>query len=543
MAELVFNMGKTQIITALTVAGTTIEVDNYADFLSVGGTGDFFYAQMVDSLGNYEVVKVDVGASSTSGLSVTRGQGGTAQAWPAGTQIWQCLDYRSINLFPQQGAARQVAFNPNATLTSNYKGEKVYQTDTANWWKSIATGSTEWRLIAGVDYVADVTYDKETGEYSPGSTLAMTCVTAGSSIHYTQDGSTPDLNDAEYSAPITIPDPGPTTIKARGFGAERWESPSENVKSGIYTISQGFTGDTLLLAGNNDWPRLPLVFDDGSGDKLWLVTAGSPSQLLSWDFSAGSWTVADNSWPVGSDSSFARNPINVGGTMYVQGSNGILMQWNGSNLIQVTNSVGATTYYAWALNGKAHVSNDYGANENIERYDAGVVWTTILDAGVPVREGVVYNNKFYWVNSSNMRLYEFDGTSNVEVAPPGLTNNLWFECKEYGGVIYASGKLPQDTGKDGISYWNGVNAWVTLFAVEEPPHNMDGNIGPFAYDSSSDAWYFYSGSNETELYKWKSGEGFTYLGASNSPDPVRRMVQYGSRIFALSEDSDLLELT
>jgi hypothetical protein len=539
----VFNGAKSSLSGAVTVSATTFPITDIGGFLSVGGSGDWFYAQLTDGYGAYEVVKVDVGNSSVNGLSVTRGQGGAAKAWPAGTQIWQCLDINTLNVFPQQGVARSVAFNPNSALTPNYKGEKVYQSDDVLWWQSIDAITQEWRLIAGVVYVADVTFDPAAGTYANGQTLTMSCVTPGVTIRYTTDGSTPDENSTAYSAPITIPEDATTTYKARAFGANRWESPSQNVTTGAYTLQSGFTGDTLILAAANLIPRKPVVFNDGGGDKLYVVGAGSPSKLYSWDFSGGSWTLVDGSWPTNSDSSSAKNPLVLGSDLYVIGSVGILLKLVAGNLTAITNLVSGVQYIGWVQNSKIHMGIDEGVNENIKRYDSGVNWTQILDAGTNPRMGVMLNNNFYWLNSSNFRLYEFNGVTNTEVAPPGSTNSSWEGIEVYNGVIYASGKAPKNTARDGISYWNGVDDWVTLFYVEEPPHNMDGNIGPFQYVASEDAWYFYSGTNLRELYKWTSGGGFEHLATTASTLPIEIMFTYNDRVFALSDDMQLVELT
>ena len=545
MAGLVFNTSaKSSLSTSVENDETVFPITDIGPFLESGSTGDFFYAQMVNLDGTFEIVKVDIGNSDADGLKVARGQSGTdAQEWPAGTQIWQCLDAVTLGIFKQDATFRSVAYNPNSALAAASFGEKLYQSDDELWWKSVESGTQVWRLVAGVIYVADVVFDPAAGTYGNGQTLTMTCVTPSVSIYYTIDGTTPTELDNLYSAPIAMPEDATTTYKAKAFGANRWESPSENVTSGQYILQAGFTGDTLLLAGTSRGPRVPVVFDDGGGDKVWVVGAGSPSIFYSWDFSAGAWTVADNSWPVGSDTSWARGPAVAGGVLYVVGTAGQLLSWDGANLNKVTDGVGASCYKGWAQNDKVHMSVDYGAVENFERYDGGGVWTPVLDVGVPAREGVVYNNNYYWVNSSNMRLYEFNGVTNVEVAPPGVTNNFWFEVKEYSGVIYASGKLPLDPSKDGISYWNGVDNWVTLFTVEEPPHNMDGNIGPFEYVAAHDTWYFYAGANEDELYTWKSGEGFTYLGNSAATGTIVRMFTYGSRVFGISHTLELVELT
>ncbi|MBW1845527.1 MAG: chitobiase/beta-hexosaminidase C-terminal domain-containing protein [Deltaproteobacteria bacterium] len=236
---LVFNMGSQARLAAnIAAVDTRILLTSYDTFLNKGGVGDSFYAQMINVEGDREIVLVDVeNSDAVQGLSVTRGVESTvARAWGGGTIIWQVLSETSWDAVGQKSISRQVAYIPDGALVSDYIGEKVYQSDTQMWWKAIAAASTEWRLIAGEIFVADVDFDPSSGTYPPGYTLTMSCITSGVSIYYTDDGTDPDETDTLYTAPITLPEPGPTTYKARAFGAERWQSPSVNITSGVYEI-------------------------------------------------------------------------------------------------------------------------------------------------------------------------------------------------------------------------------------------------------------------------------------------------------------------
>lgn len=237
---LVFNMGsQARLEQGIDDADTRILLTSYDTMLDKGGTGDRFYAQMINVEGDREIVLVDVeNSDAVQGLSVTRGVEGTAATdWGAGTIIWQVMSGASMEMIAQESVARQVAFVPDGVLVSDYPGEKVYQSDTHMWWKAVGEATTVWRLIAGEIFVADVTFSPSAGAYTNGTDLTMDCITAGVSIYYTADGSTPDQTDTLYSSPFEMINDATTTYKARAFGAERYEQPSVNITSGEYILS------------------------------------------------------------------------------------------------------------------------------------------------------------------------------------------------------------------------------------------------------------------------------------------------------------------
>jgi len=205
-----------------------------------------------------EIIKVTGGASPF--YTVERGQEGTSAAdWPRGTLCFQNTTAASFSDFEQVEAFRQGAYNPNGALTALYFGEKFYQSDDELWWKSVAAGSTEWRLIAGEIFIDDVEFTPDPGEYNTGQSLEMEVLAAGADIYYTDDGSTPDENSTLYSGAISLPDPGPTTYKARAYGANRWESPSQSITSGAYTIVAG-GWQQVVSTPTSDWPLSMTVY-------------------------------------------------------------------------------------------------------------------------------------------------------------------------------------------------------------------------------------------------------------------------------------------
>lgn len=148
------NITKCQIGPAISDSDTTVLLENISDYVPfLNAPGDYVYAVLVDS-SNSEIIKIDVAASSTSGLSAARGQGGTtARAWRRGTLLYQELTAESLDEIFQQTAFRTVEYNPNGVLSPAYAGEKIYQADATackkRWWKAWDATNPIWLLIAG----------------------------------------------------------------------------------------------------------------------------------------------------------------------------------------------------------------------------------------------------------------------------------------------------------------------------------------------------------------------------------------------------------
>lgn len=233
MAQTFKNDARSVLEKAALSTATTLQIVG-GDFRRFPSGGEF-YLNLLGATRN-EVVKVT--ARNGDILTVERGQNGTsAEDWPAGTLVYQTLPEVLLSNIAQVEDFRQGAYNPNGALTSLYFGEKFYQTDDELWWKAVAAGSTEWRLIAGEIFIDNVGFAPNPGTYGSGQALTMSVLAAGASIYYTDDGSTPDENSTEYTAPVVMP-VGTTTYKARGYGANRWESPSVSITSGEYEITE-----------------------------------------------------------------------------------------------------------------------------------------------------------------------------------------------------------------------------------------------------------------------------------------------------------------
>lgn len=96
-----------------------------------------------------------------------------------------------------------------------------------------------------------------------GSTVTLTCATAGASIYYTTDGTTPDATDTLYSAPVSM-GALPTTLKAIGIKAG---TTSSAVMSEAYTKGVAVTpvaDPTAATVALNSTVSLSTVTDGAS---------------------------------------------------------------------------------------------------------------------------------------------------------------------------------------------------------------------------------------------------------------------------------------
>lgn len=88
---------------------------------------------------------------------------------------------------------------------------------------------------------ATPTFSPAPGTYYPSTTVTLSDATAGSTIFYTLDGTTPTSTSSQYSVPINLT--ATTTIKAIATAPAYLASP---VASGTYTISQATVVSVVL---------------------------------------------------------------------------------------------------------------------------------------------------------------------------------------------------------------------------------------------------------------------------------------------------------
>lgn len=102
----------------------------------------------------------------------------------------------------------------------------------AKAWKGYQTASNILSATYTITKAATPTATPGAGAVADNSSVVLACATAGSTIYYTVDGSTPDNTKTLYTAPVVITDA--VTIKAIAYAPNYAAS---NVLTAAYTIS------------------------------------------------------------------------------------------------------------------------------------------------------------------------------------------------------------------------------------------------------------------------------------------------------------------
>jgi alpha-tubulin suppressor-like RCC1 family protein/predicted cupin superfamily sugar epimerase len=185
----------------------------------------------------------------------------------------------------------------------------------AGWTDSPVTAGT-WTVTGTV---AAPAFSVAPGSYTTAQSVAITTATAGASIRYTTDGSTPTAaSGLPYSAPIALPLNSTTTIKAVAYkagwsdspvSAGSWTvtgtvaAPSFSVAPGSYTTAQSVTitsattGASIRYTTDGSTPTSTYGTAYSSPIALPLnsnTTIKAVAYLAGWSdspVSAGSWTV------------------------------------------------------------------------------------------------------------------------------------------------------------------------------------------------------------------------------------------------------------
>jgi hypothetical protein len=105
-------------------------------------------------------------------------------------------------------------------------------------------GADFYKNDSGLPTVATPTFSPAGGVYNEAQNVAISCTTAGATIHYTLDGTNPNTSSAVYSSPIAISET--TTVKAM---AEKAGMENSSIAAATYTIEQsGQTPITIAEA-------------------------------------------------------------------------------------------------------------------------------------------------------------------------------------------------------------------------------------------------------------------------------------------------------
>jgi len=239
--------------------------------------------------------------------------------------------------------------------------------------------------------VAAPTFTPAGGSYSSTQTVAISSATAGASIYYTLDGSTPTTSSAAYSAPISIATT--TTVKAI---AAKSGFVTSGVSTAAYTIAGGGSG-TINFAGG--FAAGGMIFNGSTvlnGSRLRLTDGGAYEAASAWYNTQVSTTSFTN------DFSFQVTPSGIntadGFAFVIQANNTSALGPVGGGLGYGPGTAGATAANS-ILNSvavKFDLYNNSGeTGDSTGIYTNGASPTTpyvdLTNSGIDVHSGHVFN--------------------------------------------------------------------------------------------------------------------------------------------------------
>lgn len=355
------------------------------------------------------------------------------------------------------------------------------------------TGSNAFRAV---DDISLTTYTPAAVEpptitvassFTLSTSVTMNCVTAGASIYYTTNGSTPTKSSTLYEGEFTIT--STTNFKAKAFKGDDESEVTEvtatknlataTVEIGSASINVGAT-TTVTTNG----PAVSLATDDSSiasvdGTTVTGVAAGSTKITATWsensDYAAGSQeftvTVVDPNAP-GAEN----NPYTVGDALTAIAAlsdNGYIDSQYVKGIISRVGSLssGALTYW---ISADGNTSSELQVYKGKDVDGASFTATTDLTVG----DGVVIKGQLKKYVNGNATTPEFNSNSQIvslaglpQISPaagavvPGSTVTI--TSTEGATIYYTMGATPADptTGSSVHSEPIEINAATTIKAI------------------------------------------------------------------------------
>ncbi len=199
------------------------------------------------------ILHVDYSASAWSSNTPNDTPSHQRMTWIAADNNYQYTTYNGTKYYTTEGAANDPfpygsvnAFNKSTTPAAkfyNMNTDETYYLDSSiEEITQNSNGTISFKFV-GISNVATPTFSPKAGRYTETQTVTISCETAGATIYYTLDGTTPTTSSTRYTQPLTISET--TTVKAIAV-SDGEESATATAK---YTI-----GDALIyesLSGYN----------------------------------------------------------------------------------------------------------------------------------------------------------------------------------------------------------------------------------------------------------------------------------------------------
>ena len=186
------------------------------------------------------------------------------------------------------------AFNRSTTPAAKFYNkntdESYYLDSSIEEITQNSNGTISFKFV-GISNVATPTFSPKAGRYAEAQTVTISCETAGATIYYTLDGTTPTTSSTRYTQPLTISET--TTVKAIAV-SDGEESATATAKYTIGTSTSDPNTKTFRLVSSVDELEPGMRYIIACGSKA--TAAGS---LGSQIFSSESVTVSNDVITIG----------------------------------------------------------------------------------------------------------------------------------------------------------------------------------------------------------------------------------------------------
>ena len=221
------------------------------------------------------IVHVDYNASAWSNNKPNDDPSHQRMTWIPADNQYQYETYNSTKYYTTSGAANDVfpygnvkSFGQNTTpkatwFNNNAEGNKWMEQTIANITKS-SNGYISFNF-QGLSNVAMPTFSPVAGRYTEAQYVTISCETAGATIYYTLDGSTPTTSNSVYTSPISITET--TTVKAMAV----LNNEQSAVATAVYKIGSAVSNP------NTKTFRLVSSTDDLEDGLRYIIACGSKS--------------------------------------------------------------------------------------------------------------------------------------------------------------------------------------------------------------------------------------------------------------------------
>ena len=354
--------------------------------------------------------------------------------------------------YTTNGSAPTTSYTKYTAPISVSSSQTIKAIATASGFSQSSIGSAAYTI--NLPQAAVPTFSPAGGTYASAQSVTLGDTTAGATIYYTTNGSTPTTGSAVYTAPISVSTS--QTINAiavaSGFSQSSVGSASYTIGSSTasFSFSTGFAGAPLAIRGNAKLNGTALEINDGLAGEASAVWYGQPLSIANFisDFNfqmtPASTTSADGMAFVIQNSSITALGPSGGGLGYGGTTGGI------------PNSV-AVKFDLFSNSGEGPDSTGLYTNGAAPTVPA----TDLSSSGIDLHSGHIFNVHMSY-DGTNLSMSITDATTNAV-----FTTSWPINIPATVGASTAYVGFTGGTGGSAIT--TNVNSWSFSSALAKMP--------------------------------------------------------------------------